>query len=228
MYYFSTTYLGPVSYYTQLYAAEMACIEQWEHYTKQTYRNRCMIATAQGPLPLTIPTESNGGEKCLIRDVRISDHGNWRHLHWNALEASYRQSPFFEFYADDFHPFYEKKYNFLFDFNEQLRQLVCQLIGFTPRIELSTEYLHEIPTGDTDLRTLIHPKYPCTETLPGYTPIPYYQVFKERQGFLPDLSIIDLLFNMGPESLLVLSKGQRMENRASLLPASQSQSLIHN
>ena len=207
MHHFATAYLAPVSYYAQLYAAtEGARIEQWEHYVKQTYRNRCIIATAQGPLPLTIPTESNGGEKCLMRDVRISDHGNWRHLHWNALESAYRQSPFFEYYADDFRPFYEKKYDFLLDFNEQLRELVCNLIGFSPRVELSTEYQHEVPAGGTDLRTLIHPKRPCTEALPGYTPRPYYQVFKERHGFLPDLSIVDLLFNMGPESLLVLSK----------------------
>jgi hypothetical protein len=204
MHHFATAYLAPVSYYAKLYAAEEARIEQWEHYVKQTYRNRCVIATAQGPLPLTIPTESNGGEKCLMRDVRISDHGNWRHLHWNAIESAYRQSPFFEYYADDFHPFYEKKYDFLLDFNEQLRELVCNLIGFTPCTELSTEYLHEVPEGDTDFRTLIHPKRPCTEALPGYMPRPYYQVFKERHGFLPDLSIVDLLFNMGPESLLVL------------------------
>ena len=73
MHHFATAYLAPVSYYAKLYAAEEARIEQWEHYVKQTYRNRCVIATAQGPLPLTIPTESNGGEKCLMRDVRISD-----------------------------------------------------------------------------------------------------------------------------------------------------------
>lgn len=211
MHHFATAYLAPVSYYVQLYAAtEGTRIEQWEHYVKQTYRNRCVIATAQGPLPLTIPTESNGGEKCLMRDVRISDHGNWRHLHWNAIESAYRQSPFFEYYADDFRPFYEKKYDFLLDFNEQLRELVCNLIGFSPRVELSTEYLREVPAGDTDLRTLIHPKRPCIEALPDYTPRPYYQVFKERHGFLPDLSIVDLLFNMGPESLLVISSDSRL------------------
>ncbi len=211
MHHFATAYLAPVSYYVQLYAAtEGTRIEQWEHYVKQTYRNRCVIATAQGPLPLTIPTESNGGKKCLMRDVRISDHGNWRHLHWNAIESAYRQSPFFEYYADDFRPFYEKKYDFLLDFNEQLRELVCNLVGFSPRVELSTEYLREVPAGDTDLRTLIHPKRLCIEALPDYTPRPYYQVFKERHGFLPDLSIVDLLFNMGPESLLVISSDSRL------------------
>lgn len=205
MFYFSTAYLAPISYYAMLYASPAGiCIEQCEHYVKQTYRNRCVIASAQGPLSLTIPTESNKGEKCLVRDVRISDHGNWRHLHWNALQSAYQQSPFFEYYADDFCPFYEKKYPFLFDFNEQLRQLVCSLIGFTPRVELSTEYLPEFPSDDIDLRNLIHPKHSCTGALSGYSPLPYYQVFRNRHGFLPDLSIVDLLFNMGPESLLVL------------------------
>ena len=90
-----------------------------------------------------------------------------------------------------------------------MRELVCSLIGFTPRVELSTEYLHEVPACDTDLRTLIHPKRLCTEALPGYDPSPYYHVFKERHGFLPDLTIVDLLFNMGPESLLVLMKREK-------------------
>lgn len=204
MLYLSTAYLGPVSYYAKLYAADEVRMEQWEHYVKQTYRNRCVIATANGRLALTIPTESNGGEKCLMRDVRISDHGNWRHLHWNALEAAYGQTPFFEYYADDFRPFYEKKYPFLLDFNEQLRALVCSLIGFTPRVELTKEYVHEVPEGAAcDFRGRIHPKtdFRQDET---FVAKPYYQVFSTRHGFLPELSIADLLFNMGPESLLVL------------------------
>lgn len=205
MYYLSTAYLAPIPYYAMLYAfSEEVRIEQWEHYAKQTYRNRCVIASAQGPLSLTIPTESNKGEKCLVRDIRISDHGNWRHLHWNALQSAYRQSPFFEYYADDFWPFYEKKYTFLFDFNEQLRQLVCQLVGIAPRVGLTTQYLHELPLADTDFRALIHPKNSYAAMLPGYVQTPYYQVFRSRHGFLSDLSIVDLLFNMGPESIFVL------------------------
>lgn len=203
MLYLSTAYLAPVAYYSALYAARETgiCIEQWEHYIKQTYRNRCVIATASGTLPLTIPTESNGGEKCLMRDVRISEHGNWRHLHWNALESAYRQSPFFEYYADDFHPFYEKKYPFLLDFNEELRTFVCSLIGFTPQIELSNEYIHN--PDDVDWRNAFHPKH--NPQIPeSFISNPYYQVFSSRHGFLPNLSIVDLLFNMGPESLLVL------------------------
>ena len=110
--YLSSAYLAPIEYYARLYALPQAKIEQYEHYVKQTYRNRCIIAAANGPLALTIPTEKVEGGKCIMRNIRISDHGNWRHLHWTALESAYRQSPFFEYYADDFRPFYEQKYDF--------------------------------------------------------------------------------------------------------------------
>lgn len=200
----SSTYLGPVSYYAKLYHAKHVFIEQYENYTKQTFRNRCLIATANGIQPLTIPTESNGGNKCLIKDIRISDHGNWRHLHWTAFESAYRQSPYFEYYADDFRPFYEKRFNYLFDFNEQLRELVCSLIGFTPHIRVTENYQKpNTLTYVEDLRELIHPKRNF-RLLNQYQVVTYYQVFKSKHGFLPNLSIADLLFNMGPESLLIL------------------------
>lgn len=206
----STAYLAPVSYYSYLYSASLVKMEQHEHYVKQSYRNRCLIATAGGIQALTIPTESNNGNKCPIRDIRISDHGNWRHLHWNALESAYRHTPFFEYYADDFRPFYEQKYRFLFDFNEGLRQMVCSLIGFTPDIEFTPSFILQYPEEVKDLRTAIHPKNKAQED-PLFKLPPYYQVFSNKHGFLPDLSIADLLFNMGPESLLVLRDSSRDE-----------------
>ena len=101
--YLSSAYLAPVEYYTKLFACEKAYVEQYDNYVKQTYRNRCVIAAADGPLALTIPTEKSGTPKCLMKDVRISDHGNWRHIHWNALVAAYRNSPFFEYYLSLIH-----------------------------------------------------------------------------------------------------------------------------
>ena len=82
--YLSSAYLAPVEYYTKLFACEKAYVEQYDNYVKQTYRNRCVIAAADGPLALTIPTEKSGTPKCLMKDVRISDHGNWRHIHWKS------------------------------------------------------------------------------------------------------------------------------------------------
>ena len=115
----SSAYLAPVQYYAKLLqsAGGIAYIEACDSYIKQTYRNRCMIVDANGPLALTIPTEKSEEGHCLMRDIRISEHGNWRHRHWNALEAAYRHTPFFLYYEDDFRPFYEEKIESLYEFN---------------------------------------------------------------------------------------------------------------
>ena len=204
--YLTSAYLGPVEYYAKLYACEKAYIECYDNYVKQTYRNRCVIAATDGPLSLTIPTEKSDSLKCSMKDIRISDHGNWRHMHWNALVSNYRNSPFFEYYADDFRVFYEKKYPFLWDFNQEICALVCDLIDIHPQMEGTTEYLKEVPETAFDFRETIHPKRDYQKEDPTFVAEPYYQVFKDKLGFLPNLSVADLLFNMGPESLLVLQK----------------------
>ena len=204
--YLSSAYLAPVSYYACLLHADRVVTEQHDHYMKQTYRNRCTIAGPDGPLALTVPIVKPDTPKCPMCDIRISDHGNWRHLHWNALESAYGQSPFWEYYRDDFRPFYEQRYDYLMDYNEALQSLVCSLIDFEPRVERSGQYLSATDADGNllDLREAIHPKRDLHLSLPHYRPVEYYQVFATRLGFLPDLSIIDLLCNMGPESLLVL------------------------
>ena len=114
----STTYFGPVQWYQKLNRAEETLIEAHENYCKQTYRNRCVIATANGPQALTVPVERPADtdlNHCPIRDLRISDHGRWRQLHWNALQSAYSETPFFEYYADDLRPFFDRRYEFLFD-----------------------------------------------------------------------------------------------------------------
>lgn len=204
--YLSSAYLAPVAYYAKLLAYNKVYIERYDHYVKQTYRNRCVVASADGPLALTIPTEKSDAPKCLMKDVRISDHGNWRHIHWNALVAGYRNSPFFEYYADDFRVFYERKYPFLWDFNQELCGLICSLIDLHPQVEGTSAYRTEFTATEVDFRERIHPKHDWRATDPTFHPTPYYQVFDARYGFLPNLSIVDLLFNMGPESLIVLQQ----------------------
>lgn len=211
--YLSSAYLAPVEYYTKLLAYDRVCIEQHDHYIKQTYRNRCTIAAPDGELALSIPTVKPASLKCPMCDIRISDHGNWRHLHWNAIESAYNHTPFFEYYKDDFRPFYEKKYEFLADFNEELCHLVCSLIDIQPVMERTSEYKTGFAPCEADFRERIHPKKDFSLEDPDFSPQPYYQVFQERLDFLPNLSIIDLLFNMGPESLLVLQQSNKPEHR---------------
>ncbi len=203
----SSAYLAPVQYYTHLYAATQAVEDRGEHYVKQTYRNRCLIATPTGAQALTVPVVREGGGHVAMRDVRISSHGAWQHLHWNALVSAYDNSPYFEYYADDFRPLYEKPFTFLVDFNEALRDTVLSLLSLEKTIAVSADYADASRFPDcSDLRSVISPKQPLSadET---FRPVPYYQVFSQRTGFLPNLSIVDLLFNLGPESRMVLRQG---------------------
>lgn len=212
----ATTYFGPVQWYQKLNRFGSVLIEQHEHFLKQTYRNRCIIATTQGVQALTVPVEApspkgRDGEglalsKTPIKDVRISNHGKWRKEHWNALQSAYGESPFFEFYEDDIRPFFEDRWEFLLDFNMAITEKMCELLDIHPHIELTSSYQNSLPIGEgwgeADFRTVIHPKHPQEDS--DFSPKPYYQVYKERFGFLPNLSILDLLFNMGNEAVFYL------------------------
>jgi len=196
------SYLAPVEYYAVLAGAETVYLEHCDYYVKQTYRNRCHIAAANGMMALSIPVEKATKEKILTRDIRISDHSDWQTQHWRSIESAYNSTPFFEYYKDDLLPFYEKKWTFLYDFNLDIQHKVLELLDLNPKILLTEKYTAEPQQGVVDLRESIHPK---KESL-FETPKPYYQVFDQRFGFQPNLSIIDLLFNMGNESQLIIGR----------------------
>jgi hypothetical protein len=205
--YLSIAYLAPVQYYCKMYAFGTVVVEACENYVKQTYRNRCLIAASNGVQSLSVPVEKPQTDKCLTKDIRISEHGHWRKQHWHALVSAYGTSPFFEYYQDDFAPFYHCKYTFLFDFNEALREMICTLLDICPSVRYSTRYETSVPN---DFRESIRPKQTVRDN--AFRPRPYHQVFADRHGFLPDLSIADLLFNMGPESVRVM-KDSLVESR---------------
>ena len=238
----STTYFGPVQWYQKLCRSSQVFIEQYESFQKQTYRNRCVIATTSGPLALTVPVERDnslnveGGMlnenssstetnltphstfntprnnlKSQIKDIRISDHGEWRHQHWNALVTAYSDSPFFDYYQDDLQPFFtERRWRYLLDFNMETCATVCQLIDIQPTVSLTESFQHEAPEGVADWREGIRPKHPAPD--PDFSSRPYYQVYADRHGFLPNLSILDLLFNMGPEAVFYLISNDNNDN----------------
>ena len=198
----SSAYCAPIQWFQKLNRYDAVVIEQHDNFLKQTFRNRCVIATANGTQTLTIPVEKSDGDKCLMRDIRISDHGNWRRLHWNALATAYGDSPFFDYYTDDLRPFYEQRFAFLLDFNMQMTAKLCELLDITPNISLSEEYVKDVESGVDDFRDAIRPKHPMPDA--DFIPKPYYQVYAQRHGFIPNLSILDLLFNMGNEAVFYL------------------------
>jgi len=195
----TSAYLAPVEYYVAFVKAEKIYLEQCDCYQKQTYRNRCHIAAANGIMALSIPVEKSKNEKILMRDVRISEHNDWQIQHWRSIESAYNSTPFFEYYKDDLLPFYEKKWNFLWDFNLDIQAKILELLDFQPIIKLTEEYQPTLNNTILDLRESIHPKKNSL-----FENKPYYQVFDQRFGFRPNLSIIDLLFNMGNESQLII------------------------
>ena len=200
-----TTYFGPIQWYQKLYRYDQTLIEQYDSYQKQTYRNRCVIATANGLQALTVPVEHDTlnikNEILKVKDLRISDHNNWRRIHWNALQSAYNESPFFDYYADDIRLFFEKKYEFLVDFNEAIRQTVCNLRDIHPQVSYTTDFSRQ-PSDIDDYREVINAKHPQPDE--DFQPRRYWQVFEGKHGFQANLSILDLLFNMGNEAVFYL------------------------
>ena len=191
----STTYFGPVQWYQKLYRYDQVVIDGEERFQKQTYRNRCLIATTQGVQALTVPVVHDS--KSSISDMLISDHGNWRHLHWQALQSAYGDSAFFEYYEDDLRPFFkENNWERLVDYNDAICRKVCELLDIQPSI------VHQSSQDCSDFRLVINPKHPLEDS--EFMPRKYYQVYQQKHGFLSNLSILDLLFNMGPESIFFL------------------------
>lgn len=223
-----TNALGTVADDTALDAVLRRIIDGGERFVKQTERTRCRIATANGVQTLSVPVSYDHSRlshnEVTTADMTISDHGNWRHQHWNALASAYGESPFFDYYADDIRPFFEKtdnngvaKWDNLYEFNLAITKKMLELLQFkhllrglgnlgtlgNPRESLENPRQNlGNPRGTLDnlesLEVLENP------SLILGNPRPYYQVFRQRHGFLEDLSILDLLFNEGNEALLYI------------------------
>ncbi len=196
-----TAYLGPISYYRALCstcrdAIHCVSIEGWESFPKQTLRNRCRIAGANGVQTLSIPV-CKSESKQYTKDVQISYQTAWQHQHWNALRSAYEHTPFFTYYADYFRPFYEQKYTYLLDFNMGLHEVVMALLrNQEPRAKSQDILITETWSGDKQLD-----RYFEGDAINGVSTREYHQIFADKHGFQDNLSIVDLLFNMGNEAL---------------------------
>lgn len=191
----STAYLPPIAWFQHLLQAEKVYLEQYENYSKQSYRNRCKILTANGSMDLSIPIQHMGKQP--INEVLIQEAEMWRKQHWQAICSAYGKSAFFLYYKDAFEPFFQAGSSInLFEHNLKLIQLVLRFLKMNIPIEL-TESFETMPTDKIDLRNHFQAKTnaPSQELLLNK---PYLQVFSEKYNFQPNLSVLDVLFNQGP------------------------------
>jgi hypothetical protein len=201
----STAYFAPIRYFSKLAVYPEVFIEQYENFIKQTYRNRTVILGANGPISLIVPVEKGRAQKIKIKDLRIAYDEEWQRNHWRTIFSAYNSSPFFEYYADDVEIFFRKKHDFLFDFNLQITKTIMEIMDIPIELNL-TEDFEQVPDNCRNFREQISPKTHLVNPDPHFEPQPYTQVFSEKFGFVPDLSILDLLFNEGPSALEVLGK----------------------
>ena len=196
---FPLFYLPPVSYFTALKENDsIFSIEKHEHFVKQTYRNRTSIASPDGVLDLMVPVVKGSKFKTPIKDVKISYDSKWQRLHWLSMQTCYRSSAYFEFYEDGLAPFYHQKFDFLFDFNLELFTWILKQLKQNQPLVFTAEYQDEIPK-QLDFRANFNKNAIHLASTKNY-----FQVFSDRNEFLPNLSIVDLLFNQGPQTKLYL------------------------
>ena len=201
----STAYFAPVQYYSKLLLKDTTVfIEKYENYNKQSYRNRCTIFSANGLLDLVIPIVKMQEPKIPITQVEISYDTPWQKLHFKAIESAYRRSPFYEYYIDDLMPFFTGRHTFLYSFNMQILSVICRLIKIPLTIRESKTYM-KADINTIDLRNAIHPKTNKQTSDDEFTVKQYSQVFSDKSGFMPNLSILDLLFNTGPGAAQMLT-----------------------
>ena len=197
----STAYFAPVHFYARFIRHPEVYIEQFEHFNKQTYRNRAIISGGNGLISLVVPVIKGRGPKVLIKDLQLSYDMNWQRNQWQTIVSAYNSSPYFEYYKDELQPFFDKEYKFLLDFNGQIHATICDFLEIENTTKLTPDF-EEVPEGTLNLRDVISPK---NKTLAdtAFKAATYTQVFTQKFGFLPNLSILDLLFNEGPNAYTI-------------------------
>jgi len=199
----STAYFPPVQYISKFLFDSTVLVEKHENYQKQSYRNRCCIYGANGMQSLVIPVKKMRDKKTCISDVEIDYTMNWRRIHLKSIESAYRLSAFYEYYADEITAAFKQKFPLLFDWNMYLLGITLRLCGISNSPGITTEWHDE---ATFDYRQILNPKQRLAKPDRLFNPVPYQQVFTERFGFIKNLSILDLLFNEGPQTLSILKK----------------------
>lgn len=188
------TYFSPIIQYVAIAKSKQIIFEVEDNFQKQTYRNRCYIYTANGKHLLNIPIQHTKGNKQKTKDVKIDYKYNWNKLHLKTLETAYNSSPFFEFYIDDLKPIFVKQFTFLTDLNLKCHEIMMDALQLDIPYVKTSEFIKEV--ASLDRRNLANAKSKEKFNLKRYM-----QVFEQNKGFIPNLSILDLLFMEGPNAL---------------------------
>jgi hypothetical protein len=189
-------YLPPVNYFSTLQKVNPDfLIEKHEHFPKQTYRNRASVYSPNGKLDITLPVVRGSKMRTKMKDVRISNDHNWQRLHWMTLQSCYRSSAYFEYYEDELSVFYHNKFDYLFDYNEQLTNWIIKKLKLNIELNFTEDYIEDLEPN-LDYRLFMNPKKNEEEA----NNKAYYQVFEDKHQFIKNLSIVDLLFNQGPQA----------------------------
>jgi len=196
------TYFPSIASFVSIAKADNLTFEVCDNYQKQTYRNRMFIYGANGKIPLTVPVIYSQKNRQLYKDIKISEDTNWQDLHWKSMQSAYSSSPFFEFYQDDFQPLFYKKYQYLLDFNFRCLEIVYDSLELPFEFETTKVYEPNI-TDVLDYRFLVENRKELEQPFK-----PYVQVFDDKHGFIPNLSILDLIFNEGPNAMMYLESQQ--------------------
>ena len=199
----TTAYFPPVEYFFAIASSRRVLLEQCEYYQKQSYRSRCRIYSAAGPETLSVPVVKETTLSRPIRDMKVDYTDPWLQVHKRAFDAAYNSSAFYEYYKDDIFSVLDSRPKYLFDLNASLLELLLGMVGLKTEISLTEDFVKDY--GEGDLRERIHPKFRGESLLAQYKKEKtYFQVFSDRQGFVPNLSILDLLCNEGPNAISFL------------------------
>lgn len=199
-----TTYCGTIQYYSKL-INNQTIIDLHENYGKQSLRNRCQILGANGVITLTVPVLKTSGSKQMTKDVRIDNSKSWQHEHWLSIVSAYSSSPYFMYFSELFEPIYRGPYKYLVDLNEDLHTAVYKSLGLELPLNISENYV-ETSDQDIDLRAAMSTKPRLKKPDPDFEPPHYFQVFSEKQPFVENLSILDILFCEGRSAIELIKK----------------------
>lgn len=192
------TYFPSIASFVAIAKAQKVTFEVCDNYQKQTYRNRMHIYAANGKLSLTVPVIFSQKNRQLYKDILISEDTNWQDLHWKSIQSAYLGSPFFEFYQDDLEPLFTTKHKYLLDFNFKCLEVIYECLQLPFEYE-TTQTFNKTVKDCFDYRPLVDDRKEALQPFKTYV-----QVFDDKHGFIPNLSILDLICNEGPNAMMYL------------------------